>query len=307
MPELPEVQTVVSDLQSIVGDKFTDFFSDFPKAIKNFSASEFAEEIRNKKIKSVSRLGKIILIGLENKKNVAIHLKMTGKLILREHGTWNMEHGTHVMEHGAQNMEHKLINQSCKPGTVNCELKNLPKHLHHIFSLKNKVLEFHDVRKFATISLLDTSDIATIKKKYGIDPIDDTFSSGQFSSLLEKGKNRPIKEVLMNNSLILGIGNIYASEILFDAKILPSRKTDSLKKNEIEILHKSIKKILLKAIRLRGTSISDYRDANNKAGSFQNHLYVYKKNTQKCKKCATIISRSVIGQRSTFFCSNCQK
>ncbi|NTV41116.1 MAG: bifunctional DNA-formamidopyrimidine glycosylase/DNA-(apurinic or apyrimidinic site) lyase [Candidatus Moranbacteria bacterium] len=273
MPELPEVQTIVSDLQRIVGDQMTDFFSAVPKAIKNTSVLGFIKQIKNQKIIKVSRLGKIILIELNNEKIIAIHLKMTGKLI--------------------------LSNQKLTTS-------NQPKHLYHIFFFKNKMLKFYDVRKFATISLLDNDGIISIKKNYGIDPITDPFSLNQFSNLIFQGKTRKIKEVLMNNALILGIGNIYASEILFDACILPNRKASSLNKKEISKLHKSITKILNKAIKLRGTSISDYRDANDKSGSFQNHLYVYKRSGQKCKKCGTIISRSVIGQRSTFFCPNCQ-
>lgn len=281
MPELPEVQTIVSDLEILVGQQFTGFFSAVPKAIKNISLANFTKEITGQKIKGVSRLGKIILIRLENGKTIAIHLKMTGKLILAKR-------------------EKDTIIKKQKP-------KTSPKHLHHIFFLKNKVLKFYDVRKFATISLLDDGNLAIIKNNYGVDPITDIFSLKQFSDLIIKGKTRQIKEVLMNNALILGIGNIYASEILFDARILPNRKATSLIKKEILQLHKSITKVLSKAIKMRGTSISDYRDANDKSGSFQNHLYVYRRNGQKCKKCDTIISRSVIGQRSTFFCAECQK
>ena len=306
MPELPEVQTIVSDLEILVGQQFVDFFSSVPKAIKNISAANFGQEITGQKIKSVSRLGKIILMRLANNKTIAIHLKMTGKLIIVERKAWNVERETWNIEHGTQNIDHKK-NTVKKLGTVDRELRTIPKHLHHIFFLKNKVLKFYDVRKFATISLLDDADLAIIKNNYGLDPITDPFSLKQFSDLIIKGKTRQIKEVLMNNALLLGIGNIYASEILFDAHILPSRKANSLSQSEIKNLHTSVKKILTKAIRLRGTSISDYRDANDKSGSFQEHLFVYRRTGQKCKKCATIISRSVIGQRSTFFCPQCQK
>ncbi len=305
MPELPEVQTIASDLEILVGQQFVDFFSAVPKAIKNISAVNFTQEIIGQKIKSVSRLGKIILIRLVNNKTIAIHLKMTGKLIIVERKAWNVERETWNIEHGTQNIDHKK-NTVKKLGTVDREPRTIPKHLHHIFFLKNKVLKFYDVRKFATISLLDDSDLAIIKNNYGLDPITDPFSLKQFSDLIIKGKTRPIKEVLMNNALILGIGNIYASEILFDAHILPNRKANLLTKKETAQLHKSITKILTKAIRLRGTSISDYRDANDKSGSFQDHLFVYRRNRQKCKKCDTIILRSVIGQRSTFFCPQCQ-
>ncbi|MEI8343617.1 MAG: bifunctional DNA-formamidopyrimidine glycosylase/DNA-(apurinic or apyrimidinic site) lyase [Candidatus Moraniibacteriota bacterium] len=298
MPELPEVQTIVSDLEILVGQQFVDFFSSVPKAIKNISAANFTQEIIGQKIKNVSRLGKIILIRLDNNKTIAIHLKMTGKLIIVERKAWNVEREKNTMAR-SQVLKNKLA-------TVDREPRTIPKHLHHIFFLKNKVLKFYDVRKFATISLLDDSDLVTIKNNYGLDPITDLFFLKQFSDLIIKGKTRQIKEVLMNNALILGIGNIYASEILFDARILPNLKTNLLTKKEIAQLHKSITKILTKAIRLRGTSISDYRDANDKSGSFQKYLYVYRRNGQKCKKCATIISRSVIGQRSTFFCAKCQ-
>ncbi len=291
MPELPEVQTIVSDLEILIGQQFVDFFSSVPKAIKNISVANFSKEITSRKIEGVSRLGKIILIRLSSNKTIAIHLKMTGKLILS-----NQKSACLVGKQVISLPRRQTGNQEKKA-----------KHLHHIFFLKNKVLKFYDVRKFATISLLDDGDIAIIKTKYGIDPINDTFSLKQFSDLIIKGKRRQIKEVLMNNALILGIGNIYASEILFDSHILPSRKASSLEKKELVLLHKSIKKILIKAIKLRGTSISDYRDANDKSGSFQNHLYVYKRSGQKCKKCGTIILRSVIAQRSTFFCPNCQK
>ncbi len=326
MPELPEVQTIVSDLEILIGQQFVDFFSGAPKALKNISLASFAKEITGQKIKSVSRLGKIILIRLVNNKTIAIHLKMTGKLILTDHKTWNiehkawnveheiwnMEHGARNMEreiwnieHGTQNINHKK-NTINNPGIVDREPRTIPKHLHHIFFLKNKVLKFYDVRKFATISLLDDTDLATIKNNYGIDPITDTFSLKQFFALIMRGKARKIKEILMHNALILGIGNIYASEILFDARILPARKADSLSEKELKLLHKSITKILRKAIKMRGTSISDYRDANDKSGSFQNQLFVYRRGGQACKKCGTIILRSVIAQRSTFFCAKCQ-
>lgn len=274
MPELPEVQTIVNDLQKIIGDEFASFFSDFPKAVKT---TFFEKEILGNKIRSVSRLGKIILINLENKNSVAIHLKMTGKLLLQS----------------------QVKSQKSKVQD---------KHLHHIFDLKkNGKINFHDVRKFATISLLKEKDIWEIKNNYGIDPIDEDFEMKDLVEILEKRKNKPIKNILMDNSVILGIGNIYASEILFDAKIIPMRAGKTLSKIEIKKLHHSIKKILELAIKLRGTSVSDYRDSHGAKGSFQHELKVYKKNGQKCKTCDTIIEKVVIGQRSTFFCPNCQK
>lgn len=274
MPELPEVHTIVTDLQILTGDRITSFWSDFKKAIKTKGTEK---EIIGKKILGVKRLGKIILIALDNEKSLGIHLKMTGKLLLIKQETWNMEHESN-------------------------------KHFHHAFFLKkNGVLAFSDVRKFATISLLNKDAVAEIKNNYGIDPIDGDFSISELETLLKKRKNKPVKSILMDNSVILGIGNIYASEILFEARVLPMRLGGSLNKNEIIALHRSILKILKKAIKMRGTSVSDYRDSAGKKGSFQNELKVYKKHGQKCKSCDTMVEKVIIGQRSTFFCPKCQK
>lgn len=274
MPELPEVQTIVSDLQTLTGDQFTGFWSDFEKAVKT---PNFGKEITGKKITSVQRLGKIIVIGLSSKKYILIHLKMTGRLL-------------------ASNQSSVISNQ-----------EEYGKHAHHMFFLnKNGSLVFHDVRKFATISLLEKEGVDEIKKNYGIDPIDNVFSSTELFLILKKRKNKPIKSTLMDNSVILGIGNIYASEILFDARISPLRKGETLSKIEIKKLQSSIKKILSKAIRLRGTSVSDYRDSKGKKGSFQNELKVYKKHGQKCESCDTMVAKVIIGQRSTFYCPRCQ-
>ena len=111
----------------------------------------------------------------------------------------------------------------------------------------------------------------------------------------------------MDQSVIRGIGNIYASEILFAAHILPTRVVSSLTQSEVKTLASSITKILSKAINLRGTSVSDYRDASGQKGQFQNHLKVYKKDTLPCQKCGTIIEKTIVAQRSTFYCPKCQK
>jgi formamidopyrimidine-DNA glycosylase len=268
MPELPEVQTVVNDLQILAGDTIIGFWSDFKKAVKT---SSFEKEVVGKKIKSIKRLGKNIVIELNSEKFILLHLKMTGKLIL----------------------------------TKNQQLKD--KHLHHVFYLKrNGSLEFHDIRKFATLDLATPEKIMEIKNAKGLDPFDKNFTLPNFTNIILSKKNKNIKSVLMDQSLISGIGNIYASEIPYEAKINPLRKVADLNKDEIKILYKSTLKILTKAINLRGTSISDYRDANGEKGGFQHHLKVYGKAGKKCTKCDTIILKNIVEQRSTFHCPKCQ-
>ncbi|EKE25187.1 MAG: hypothetical protein ACD_5C00257G0002 [uncultured bacterium] len=281
MPELPEVQTIVNDLQILTGDRFTGFWTNFEKAIKS---KKLKKELVGQKIKSIKRMGKNIVFELDNEKFLILHLKMTGKLILSE-----KKSNTNTM--------------SLVTGHL-----SLSKHLHHVFNLnKNGALEFHDIRKFATLEIVSKERLSAMIKEKGVDPLSTSFTFKKFQKLLASKENRNIKSFLMDQTAISGIGNIYASEIPFNAKLDPHRKMISLSKSEALGLHRSILKILKKAILLRGTSFSDYRDAKNLRGSFQNHLKVYKKAGKKCVKCGTIIEKSVVEQRSTFYCPTCQK
>lgn len=274
MPELPEVQTIVNDLQVLAGDKITGFWTRFAKAIKT---KGFEKEIIGKKILAVRRIGKNVVIDLAGGKAIVMHLKMTGKLLVTSHQS-------SVIGHQKE------------------------KHLHHIFYLKkNGVLEFHDIRKFATLEIADEKKLAKMIEERGVDPLSREFTAKKLSEILEKRKGKSVKSVLMDQAAISGIGNIYASEIPFDAKISPLRKAGSLDKDEISSLCRSTLKILRKAVRLRGTSFSDYRDASGKKGSFQNHLKAYGKAGEKCSACGMIIEKAIVGQRSTFYCPRCQK
>ncbi len=257
MPELPEVQTIVSDLnKKVVGYEIVDFWSDWPKAIKNLSLEKFKREIKNRKILNVRRIGKNIFIDLSGEKTLYIHLKMTGHLLVKSE---------------------KLKVKSYFNDKVN-------QYIHHIWKLRaNKVneatLEFSDVRKFAKIVLDDTAKIQELPeiKKLGIDVMDKNFTFKKFEAILDKRKNRAVGLVLMEQELISGIGNIYRSEILFDAGIPPQKIVEKLSKNERIKLYRTILIVLKKAIKMRGTSDSDYRDTNGAPGNFQKVLKVYRK------------------------------
>ena len=288
MPELPEVQTIVNDLQILTGDTITGFWTDFKKAIKSKS---FEKEVIGKKIKNIRRLSKNVVIELTSKHAIIIHLKMTGKLLINKQLT------------------------TCLP---NRQANNLQqKHLHHIFYLKkNGNLNFSDIRKFATLELISLEELSQIEKTKGVDPFSKNFTLQTFSKIINDHANKTrhsrvtgknIKSILMNQSAIAGIGNIYASEIPYDAKLNPLRKLSSLRDKEVTLLYHSILKILTKAIKMRGTSISDYRDAKGEKGGFQNELKVYGKAGKNCHKCDTIIAKEMVEQRSTFYCPTCQK
>jgi formamidopyrimidine-DNA glycosylase len=288
MPELPEVQTIVSDLnQKIVGYTIADFWSDWPKAIKNLSLEKFRKEIKNRKILGVRRLGKNIFIDLSGGKTLYVHLKMTGHLLVKS----------------------KDKSPKSKTNYFSDKVNN---YIHHIWTLrKNKKelsMEFSDVRKFAKIVLDKTKKINELPeiKKLGIDAMNSKFAFAKFGDILSKRSQKKIGLVLMEQELLAGIGNIYRSEILFESKILPQRKVSSLKEEEKKDIFKNIKKVLQKAIKMRGTSDSDYRDTNGAPGNFQKFLKVYRRAGKRCPRCATIIKKSALGQRSVFFCPKCQ-
>jgi formamidopyrimidine-DNA glycosylase len=183
-------------------------------------------------------------------------------------------------------------------------------YIHHIWHLgKNKTMEFSDVRKFAKIVLDKKEKIAELKeiKALGIDALDEKFTLEKFQEILEKRKHISIGLVLMDQERISGIGNIYRSEILFEAGILPTRLVKNIKKAERKKLYAAIQKVLKKAIKLRGTSDSDYRDTAGVPGNFQKALRVYRRGGKRCPECGTIVLRSKMGQRSVFFCPKCQK
>jgi len=170
-------------------------------------------------------------------------------------------------------------------------------------------MEFSDVRKFAKIILADTQKISALPeiKKLGLDAMSPQLTLKKFKEISEKKKNKSVGLVLMDQEVIAGIGNIYRSEILWEAGLLPTKMVKDIKEAEWRKLYAALKKVLKKAIRMRGTSESDYRDTAGAPGNFQKALRVYKKNGKKCPKCGIIIKRQMLGQRSLFFCPQCQK
>jgi formamidopyrimidine-DNA glycosylase len=292
MPELPEVQTIVMDLnRKIKGDTITDFWSDAPKTLKNITVDKFRKEIVGRKILGAHRIGKNMFIDLSGGKTMYIHLKMTGHLLVKS--KINPPAGGQKSKLGKDFFSDK-VNQ----------------YIHHIWTLgKDKALEFSDLRKFAKIVLLNTKDLKSYKdiKILGVDAMSKEFTFAKFEEVLDKKRKTPIGIILMDQNLMAGIGNIYRSEILYDAGILPDRQAVELSEAERKKTYNSIKKILKLAIKLRGTSDSDYRDTSGAPGNFQEVLQVYRQEKKKCPKCGTIIVRKKMGGRSVFFCPKCQR
>lgn len=292
MPELPEVQTIVNDLNwKVKGLSITDVWTDWPKYFKRSSGGfdGFKKVIKNKKIEKVWRLGKNIIFDLSDNKEMLIHQKMTGHLLV---GTWSLELGTW---------------QAKQKGLLTEKVNG---YIHVMFWLSNgQMLALSDLRKFAKVLVVDKKDFNNLEdiKHVGPDPLTPKFGFSEFKSLISK-KRGVVKKVLMDQNVVSGIGNIYADEILFTARVHPLKKTEELNEKELKTIFEATKKILKKAIRFRGTSTSDFRDTSGRKGRYGDVLLVYQREGEKClRNCGGVIKRIKIGGRSAHFCPNCQK
>jgi len=292
MPELPEVQTIVDDLNKKVrGLTITDVWTDWPKYFKRSPGGfdGFTKTVKGKKINKVWRLGKNIIFDLSGNQKIIIHQKMTGHMII---GTWDLELGI------------------WRPKEKGLLAERVNGYIHVMFWLSNgKMLALSDLRKFAKVLVAPEKDFKNLEdvKNIGPDPLKLSFKLKEFKSLIIK-KRGVIKKVLMDQNVISGIGNIYADDILFTAKIHPLKKTEKLNDNELKAILDATKKILKKAVKLRGTSTSDYRDTSGKKGGYGNIRLAYQREGEKCpNKCGSIIKRIKIGSRSAHFCPICQK
>jgi len=294
MPELPEVETIIRDLKKaqppILGAGIVDVWTDFKKIIKRpKSFEQFKEEIKGKKIEKIWRRGKNIIFDLKMGKSLLIHQKLTGHLL---YGEWKIEKGVWF---------------PLKKGLLNDPVNRF---IHLIFKLDNgKMLALSDLRKFAKVELWRKSELENSKefKSLGSEPLGKDFTFEKFKNILSKKKRGKIKQVLMDQKILVGIGNIYSDEILWKAKIHPFRDISKLNNNELRKIYQAMREILPKAIELGGESISDFRRISGEKGGFDPLRKVYRREGEKCSRCGTIIKRVKIGGRSAHFCPKCQK
>lgn len=271
MPELPEVQTIVDDLNKAVLDETIDHCVDYRPSVIVGAPDPFKEALKHRKILTISRLGKYILFKLSGELYLVVHLRMTGKFVISPLSS--------------------------------------DRHLHDrvIFILGNgKKLIYNDVRCFGTLELLKHPKQHKGINALGWDPWSKDLTAENFLNKA-KQKNTSIKAVLLDQTIIAGLGNIYVAEILFDARLNPTKLASRLNRPIAERLIFSTKKILELALKCNGTSISDYRRVDDKQGEFQNFLKVYGKTGQPCPVCSRKIIKIIQNQRSTFLCPTCQK
>jgi formamidopyrimidine-DNA glycosylase len=267
MPELPEVETIKNGLAPhLNGRTFTGVKIHDVRPVQDLDLEEFCSRLIGRKIKGLERRGKYLIIKLTGNENLIIHLRMTGALLWEPYGDEPFTRVEFYMDNGGR-------------------------------------LVYSDVRRFGTIYL--THNPSKIIGKLGIEPLSKDFTAATLAILL-KNHATPVKSVLLNQELIAGIGNMYADEALFAARIHPLRPASSLKQSEIKSLHKAIVEVLEKGIRNKGASIRNYRCADGEAGRAQEEFAVAHREGSPCPRCGTTVTRIVVGQRGTYYCPRCQ-
>ncbi len=272
MPELAEVRTVKKVLKNqLVGKKITDIIYRYDGIIKS-DKEEFKNILIGKKITEVDNFGKWLYIKLGSY-TILSHLRMEGKYYI-------------------------------KPSDEEYE-----KHEHIIFKLDNNMdLRYKDTRKFGVMMLVKTKDIDKVKEieKLGIEPDDSKLTNTYIYDKIHDS-NKPIKELLLDQSIINGLGNIYVDEVLFASKIMPTRLGNTITLEECERIKNEGSRIIKKATECGGTTIRSYTSSLGVEGTYQNYLLVHTKEKEKCMMCGNTIKKIKVGGRGTYICDKCQK
>ena len=278
MPELPEVEAVRSSLELLIcGQKIAKVTVHHEDVIAPLTSMAFCRALENSIISTVARRGKYLLVGVRDDASrenlLMVHLRMTGQLICE----------------GAE--------------------RPLKKHTHVVITLGNgKEIRFTDVRRFGKMVIFPGGDVPSDHglATLGPEPLSDDFSPAYFYERLKNKKVR-VKAALLDQGIVVGLGNIYADEVLFAAGVLPMRVCSTLSKAEVKRLCQCIKKILAEAVLHKGTTFRDYVDGEGKKGGHQDFLQVYQREDAPCYVCGRSIQRVKIAGRSSHFCSHCQK
>lgn len=282
MPELPEVETIACQLKLLLSGKKVKRL-----VILDEKLDGAYDMLAGARVASVQRTGKQVAIRITRGKTEAwwlfVHLRMTGRLI------WSGEHS-------GFDTKQLLIRGK---GTVDSTFQ---KHVRAKVIFEDGELLFHDVRRFGTLKISSEP----LAPGIAIEPLSEACSVRWLSDSLSRSRQN-IKQYLLRQDRLAGIGNIYASEILFTSGISPLRRSDSIAPGEVHLLRKAIRNILNKAIKCSGTTFSDYLDASGEAGAFQRYLKVYDREGKPCRRCGARIKRVKQGGRSTFFCPRCQR
>jgi formamidopyrimidine-DNA glycosylase len=288
MPELPEVETVRIGLSALLpGRQVKSEQHDWPKGFPN-AAADVQQFLAGASVRAVRRRAKVLIIDLDSEYSLVVHLKMTGQLVFRSPGA----------NFGAGHPNDSLVG-------------DLPdKSTRVIFTFTDgSRLFFNDQRKFGWIRLLPTVEVENLDffKKVGPEPLNDDFTPQDFAARLSRRKNSGIKAVLLDQTVVAGIGNIYADESLWAAKTHPETKVGQLSRVQTRKLYEELRRILRLAIEKGGSTDRNYVNHEGKRGSYLSFAQVFRRQGQPCPRCGTTIAKTRVAGRGTHTCPACQK
>ena len=276
MPELPEAETIARGLHAaIAGSRVERVRVHRSEVVKPMTPSAFRHALTDRRITSVGRRAKWIVASLDDGNRWVTQLRMTGCF------EWSSASTLRARPHLSVSVR---VQKTANGG----------------------VLRFYDVRRFARMWVLDASEWSAVDARLGIEPLSDEFTPASLGVVLAPSR-APVRNVLLDQRRIAGIGNIYASEACYLARVDPRRPATTLRTLEVRKLHRAIRKVLGEAVDRRGTSFSDYRDLLGDEGTFQNVLNVYDREDEICHRCGDWIIRVVLAGRSAYLCPECQK
>jgi formamidopyrimidine-DNA glycosylase len=279
MPELPEVETIARSLRpQLIGRKIIEADVRWARTVAMPSVKKFKEQVKGQKIVDVSRRAKFLNIQLQAY-NLLIHLRMSGDVLVRQ-GKIEPE-------------KHDRLILTLAP-------LHFPPNSKNLGGEKKEYLVFNDTRKFGRVWLTD--DMEKVLGRLGPEPLSPSFTSHWLYDSLQS-RHRQLKPLLLDQTFLAGLGNIYTDEALHMAKLHPQAISDSVTAKQAERLHQAIQTILQEGIRRNGASI----DWVYRGGDFQNHFRVYGRDGEPCPVCGTTIQKIIVGQRGTHICPNCQK
>lgn len=298
MPELPEVESLRRSLiPYLVGHSIQSVEVKKPKLVtskgtvresSSISARGFEMELENETCRSIERRAKNLIFKFESGKILLVHLKMTGQLVFKS-----------------------ILNETVLGGhPIEASETTLPnKHSHVIFEMDNGTLYYNDVRMFGY--LLWYQNEAEMNKAQhfeglGVEPLGEQFTLDYFKKAL-RGKKSKLKAILLDQKIVVGLGNIYCDEVCFAARVRPYRTVANLTSGEIEKIFVAIINILGRAVKAGGSSVANYLMADGSRGNFAHEHMVYNRGGKECKVCGEILEKTVINSRTTVYCFNCQK
>lgn len=300
MPELPEVETIITGLRDLLINKFV-----LAVEVKDYNHKIKGDltNLINNNVISINRFGKYLIFNFSNKKTLLVHLRMTGQFIFEDLGV--------KFKKSCKEQQNKTTKISNLDEIINQNSVNNKKSKVEFYLKDNQdklyLLRYNDWRKFGTMNLIDSKGLRVFfkNKNLGKDALSKDLSISLFNQILSKKGRSKIKSTLMDQKVISGLGNIYAQEVCFFAKVLPDRRINTLNSNEMKLLYDGMRSILTKAIKFNGTSFDNaYVTSKGVPGNFSTFLNVYM--IKKCKVCRTDLKNIKINSRSSYFCQNCQ-